>query len=77
MEEIASLFSGFSDFIYHILPLSPFKQYIELFASFPYLGYLNWFFPIGQAVAVMATWLAVVTSYFVYQWILRHIKVVA
>lgn len=77
MDQFNSLYFAFGDWVYKILPLSPFKQYIQMFASFPYLGELNWFFPIGEAVAVMAVWLTVVTTYIVYQWILRWIKVVS
>lgn len=77
MEQFDSLYSAFGDWIYHVLPLSPFQQFIERFASFPYLGYLNWFFPIRDAVAVMAVWLTVITTYFMYQWILRWINVVS
>ena len=77
MEQFESLYSGFGEWIYQILPLSPFQPYIEEFRSFPYLGNLNWFFPIAGAVQVMAVWLTVVTTYFLYQWILRWLRVVA
>ena len=77
MDQFNSLYNSFGGWIYKILPLSPFQQFIERFAAFPYLGELNWFFPIREAVGVMGVWLTVVTTYFVYQWILRWVRVVS
>ena len=77
MNQFQSLYTAFGSWIYQILPLSPFQPYIAQFASFPYLGYLNWFFPISGAVKVMAAWLTVITTYFLYQWILRWLNVVS
>lgn len=77
MEQFESLRTAFGDWIYQILPLSPFQPYIEYFSGLPYLGYLNWFFPIGECLVVMAAWLTVITTYFLYQWILRWLNVVA
>ena len=77
MDHFEFVYSRFGSFIYEILPLSPFQPYIAQFASFPYLGYLNWFFPISAAVKVMGVWLTVITTFLVYQWILRCLKVVS
>ena len=77
MEQFESLRTAFGDWIYQILPLSPFQRYIEDFAGLPYLGYLNWFFPIRECLVAMSIWLTVITTYFMYQWILRWISVVA
>ena len=77
MDSFNSLWSNFgTEFIYKVLPLSPFTQYLETFSQIPYLGVLNWFFPIKQALAVMALWLTVITTYISYAWILRWLKVV-
>lgn len=76
MDTLQSLWDIFGDFIYQILPVSPFRPYLEQFASLPYLGVLNWFFPIKEALICMATWLTVITTYYCYVVILRWIKVV-
>lgn len=77
MEQFESLYAGFGSWVYQILPLSPFQPFISQFAAFPYLGELNWFFPISAAVKVMAAWLTVITTYFMYQWILRWLNMVS
>lgn len=76
MENMDSLIGGFGSWIYEILPLSPFQPYIEQFAALPFLGYLNWFFPIGPALTVMGVWLTVITTYYLYSVILRWLKVI-
>lgn len=76
MDTLQSLWEIFGENLYKILPVSPFRPYIEQFASLPYLGVLNWFFPIKEALAVMAAWLTVIATYYTYVVILRWIKVV-
>lgn len=60
-----------------LLPLSPFRPYIEQFAALPYLGYLNWFFPIGECMVVMAAWLTTIITYYAYSALLRWIRVIS
>lgn len=37
------------------------------------LGWLNWWLPIGQLAALLATWIAATIAYYAFQFILRHI----
>ena len=76
MDTLQTLWNVFGEKIYQFLPVSPFTQYLDDFASLPYLGVLNWFFPIKDALIAMAVWLTVVTTYYTYVVILRWIKVV-
>lgn len=47
-----------------LLPVSPFVGYSYLVANIPYIGYLNWFLPIPEMIAVIESWLVVVASYY-------------
>lgn len=40
------------------------------------LGYVNWFVPIGRMLGVLSVWLTCIAAYYVYQIILRWIKVI-
>lgn len=71
------LFEKFGLTILNFLPLSPFQPYIQYVANLPYLGYLNWFFPIGQALTVMGAWLTVITTYYLYSVILRWLRMIS
>ena len=76
MESFESLWTWGVDFIYKVLPLSPFRPYLEEMAGLPYLGYLNWFFPIGAAIRITATWITVIGTYYTWMVLLRWLKVI-
>lgn len=67
---------GLIDTIVSLLPASPFAPYIEQFGSLPFLGYLNWFFPVGGVLTVMAAWLGAITLFYLYSVIMRWIKMI-
>lgn len=76
MDVFESVWNWGVDFIYKILPLSPFQPYLNQLAGLPYLGYLNWFFPIGEAITITATWLTVIVTWYTWQVVLRWLKVI-
>lgn len=59
-----------------ILPLSPFSEWIEQIGELPYLGWLNWFFPVGTCLNIMAGWLTVVGLFYGYSIVMRWAKVI-
>lgn len=58
-----------------LLPASPFVGYTNLINSVPFLGYLNWFIPIGEILVILEGWLAVVTVYYSMLYILNYVGV--
>lgn len=72
---LQSIFQWLGNVISSILPTSPFQQYIDLFRGFEYLGWLNWFVPIGQILTVFAVYLTAVSAFYLYSIILRWVKV--
>ena len=42
----------------------------------PYLGYLNYFLPISQIIAIGEAWLVAIGLFYAYQIILRWIKAI-
>ena len=75
MSGIAGLFNQIWQGIIGFLPGSPFKALISSFSNLPYLSYLNWFFPVTEALAVLQAWLAVVAVYYTYSALMRIIKI--
>ena len=59
-----------------VLPLSPFQGFIDTIGSFEYLGWLNWFFPVGDCIKVLAAWVTVIGTYYLYSIALRWIKAI-
>ena len=74
MDSLASLWAAFIDVVMQVLPLSPFRQYIDYLAQFPYLGWINWFIPMNSIVSITATWLVAVSTHYTYLFILRWLK---
>ena len=59
-----------------VLPTSPFADFIDQFSGLPWLGVLNWFFPVGQCLIVMAAWLGAITLFYLYSVVMRWVKLI-
>lgn len=57
-------------------PLQPLIATLQSSAVSEILGFVNWFVPIGTMIGILTGWLTCVAAYYVYQIILRWIKVV-
>lgn len=56
-----------------LLPGDPFRTFLDEFASIPYLGYLNWFIPVGRCVQIGSAWLAAIAGYYAVQFLIKQI----
>lgn len=59
-----------------ILPVSPFQAIVESIEQTPYLGYLNWFFPVGKCLTVLISWCAAIGIFYGISWILRQLNII-
>lgn len=59
-----------------LLPTSPFADFVDQFGQLPWLGVLNWFFPVGQCLVVMAAWLGAITLFYLYSVVMRWVKLI-
>ena len=59
-----------------VLPLSPFRSWVDYLRGVPYLGYINWFIPMKTVMGVTASWIAAITTYYIVSAILRWLKMV-
>lgn len=60
-----------------LLPLSPFTEIISALGSMPFLGYLNWFIPVGTFLKIGSAWLAAIALYYLYSVIARWVKLIS
>lgn len=74
--QMINLVSALLNAVLGLLPRSPFASWIDSFSPPAWIGWLNWFFPVGRCMAIMAVWLVAVALYYAYSIILRWIKVV-
>lgn len=76
MSFMKELLEQFGDWVLQLLPLSPFKDVINELEAIPYLGYLNWFIPVGRILEIGALWLSAVTVFYLYSIVLRWIRAI-
>ncbi len=64
--------------VIELFPASPFTVLDELANSevYEWLRMVNWFVPIGTFVSILESWLVCVAAYYVYQVVLRWVKVI-
>ena len=60
-----------------LLPASPFPAIIESISEFPYLGYLNWFFPVGKCLSALTAWGVCMGVWYGIQWIFRQLNIIS
>ena len=71
-----SFSSGLVQGILQLLPTSPFRPMMEDVANLPWLGYLNWFFPVSECVTVLGLWVGAISLYYIYMVALRWLRVI-
>lgn len=79
----ATVLNGLKDFLIKtvnvflaLLPDCPFEGYISDIGDNDILKYVNWFIPVGDFVAIGTTWLVAIGVFYLYQVILRWLKVI-
>ena len=76
MADMQALLNGFLDLLMKAFPTSPFADTIEKFSKLPYLGYINWFVPVSEMVAIGSAWLLAIGVYYIYSIIARWVKLI-
>lgn len=71
------LLDKFLALVLSLFPLSPFSSVIEELSALPYLGYINWFVPIGDFIKIGSLWVAAIGAYYAWSVIARWIKLLS
>ena len=77
MATMQAIINQFLEWVLALLPTSPFTQFIEACENLPYLGWLNWFLPIGTFIAIGETWLVSITLFYLYSIVLRWVRAIS
>lgn len=77
IEFMKEMLDKFLDLLLKLFPGSPFAPYIAALDKLPFLGYLNWFIPIGTLCKIGAAWLLAIGLYYLYMIIARWIKLIS
>ena len=76
MDISSSMWSSFAYHLMGVLPISPFRSWIDYLRGVPYLGYINWFIPMKTVMGVTASWIAAIATYYTFSAILRWMRMV-
>lgn len=74
--KINAFLSAIAASILSLLPDSPFASVIDTIADAEWLGYINYFIPIGTLFGIASTWGVAIGVFYVYQMILRWAKAI-
>lgn len=70
-----SIINGLLKFLTTVLPLSPFRSFINACGNIPWLGVVNYFVPIGTFISILTAWVTAMVLLYLYAIIMRWIKV--
>lgn len=59
-----------------LLPDSPFPAIIGQLEQLPMISYINWFFPVGTALGILASWGSAILVFYGISWILRQLGII-
>ncbi len=78
LDTLSEALISFAVGVVNLFPPSPFSVLDELSKSelYEWLRMVNWFVPVNSFVSILETWLVAVGVYYVYQIVLRWIKVI-
>lgn len=77
-----ALSSGLTDLAKKIIsffPADPIQGAVAAAGNGPvgqWLGILNWFVPVGTILSILELWLSAIAVYYIYQIVLRWVKVI-
>lgn len=74
--DISGAFGGLIQSILELLPTSPFRGFLSELSNLPYLGWLNWAFPVGDCLRVLGIWCISIAMFYVYSVIMRWVKLI-
>lgn len=77
MADMKAILDMFLQALLKLLPLSPFRGIINSIDKFPYLGYINWFIPVSEMLAVASLWLAAITVFYLYSVLARWVRLIS
>ena len=76
LDFLKSLWDSFANLLLSVLPTSPFTEWLDKLGNLPYLGWLNYFVPFNDFITIGTAFLGAVALFYVYQIVMRWLKVI-
>lgn len=75
-DSLITIVQNFLSTVVSLFPLSPFRGFIQSLQTLPYLGWLNWFFPVGQCLTILTAWLVAIGTFYLWSVVARWVKLI-
>lgn len=76
LDNFFQLLQRFAKMVVDLLPSSPFRGFINNFQAPDYLGWVNWFFPVGTCLTILSAWLTAISLFYFYSILARWVKII-
>lgn len=76
MDTLNLIFDTLADALKSILPLCPFEDFITSISVSPYVGYMNYFIPIGKFIDILTAWVTAIVNYYGVMIALRWAQII-
>lgn len=76
LDSIIAAVQSFAAEVVKLFPSSPFRSFLSEFTGFQFLGWLNWFFPVGACLRILSAWLVAVGLFYLYSIVARWVKII-
>lgn len=73
---VLKAFNSLAVSLLDFLPDSPFRAFIDNLGDIPMLGYLNYFIPVSDFVALLTAWTAAIALFYVISAALRTVNMI-
>ena len=77
IEYMKELLDKFLSALLSLFLVSPFLPVIRELSALPYLGYINWFVPVGTFVKIGSLWISAILAYYAWSVIARWVKLLS
>lgn len=77
MDFFIDIFNSLASVVLSLLPQSPFRPIIDWFADLPFLGFLNWIFPVKACLTIGGLWLTSIAIFYLYSVVMRWVKLIS
>lgn len=76
LQDLFDVFQNLLQRLLQLLPRSPFGAVSDLVSGVPWLGWVNWFFPVSEALTILGAWLVAIAAFYLWSVVARWIRLI-
>lgn len=76
LQDLFDVFQSLLQRVLQLLPHSPFTTVASFVEGLPWLGWLNWFFPVSEILTILGAWLVAIAGFYLWSVVARWVKLI-